>query len=265
MDTMKYYVVSDIHSFYSILIKTLEEKGFFADTEPHKLVICGDLFDRGKEALKIQAFILELMQKDEVILIRGNHEDLLLSMLDDMASGIPVLYSYHRDNGTVDTVKQLLKKGTHWFDSEPDVVISQMRSSPILRTIIPAMKNYFETKNYIFVHGWIPCHATKITRNIYQYAPMEDWRNASEKQWDEARWINGMEAAYNGITETEKTIVCGHWHTSFGHAKYEGKGTEKGADADLSTYYANGIIALDACTSYSKKINCIVIEDEPLD
>lgn len=259
---MKYYIVSDVHGFCSILKNTLEEKGFFTDTAPHKLIICGDLFDRGKEALKMQSFILELMEKDEVILIRGNHEDLLLQMLDDMASGIPVLYSHHRDNGTVATVKDLIKKGTHWFDSEPEVIISQMRRTPLLRTIIPSMLDYFETKHYIFVHGWIPCHAVKTPDRSYQYSPIADWRHAAPSQWNAARWTNGMEAAHEGIIEPDKTIVCGHWHTSFAHAKYEGKGTETGADADLSPYYAKGIIAIDACTSYSKKINCLVLEDE---
>ena len=58
-----------------------------------------------------------------------------------------------------------------------------------------------------------------------------------------------------------KLIVCGDWHCSYGHAKVEGKGTERGANADYSPYYGKGIIALDACTVLSKKVNCIVIKD----
>lgn len=102
---MRYYVVSDIHGFYTELIITLEKKGFFADTH-HKLVICGDLFDRGKQALQLQKFILELIEKDQVILIRGNHEDLFVDLLAnwDKAS---YLHGYHNSNGTLDTVLQL--------------------------------------------------------------------------------------------------------------------------------------------------------------
>ena len=74
---MKYYVVADVHGFCSILKDALNEKGFFNDEEPHKLIVCGDLFDRGGEAIEIQNFILELLEKDEVILIKGNHEELL--------------------------------------------------------------------------------------------------------------------------------------------------------------------------------------------
>lgn len=73
-----------------------------------------------------------------------------------------------------------------------------------------------------------------------------------------------MAAAYNGIYEENKTIVCGHWHCSYGHSILENKGNEFSEDADFSPYYGKGIIAIDACTSYSKKVNCIVIEDEEI-
>lgn len=70
-----------------------------------------------------------------------------------------------------------------------------------------------------------------------------------------------MEAAQQGVIETNKKIVCGHWHCSYGHAKIEDKGEERGDKADYSPYYGKGIIALAACTVLSKKVNCIVIED----
>ena len=59
-----------------------------------------------------------------------------------------------------------------------------------------------------------------------------------------------------------KTIVCGHWHCSYGHREFEGNGSEFGEDADFSPYYGKGIIVLDACTAVSGKVNVIVLEDE---
>lgn len=47
---MKYYVTSDIHGFYTRFHEKLEQAGYFTDPEPHKLLILGDLFDRGREA-----------------------------------------------------------------------------------------------------------------------------------------------------------------------------------------------------------------------
>ena len=47
---MRYYVTADVHGYFDELKKALAERGYFADAEPHKLVICGDLYDRGKQA-----------------------------------------------------------------------------------------------------------------------------------------------------------------------------------------------------------------------
>jgi hypothetical protein len=68
-----------------------------------------------------------------------------------------------------------------------------------------------------------------------------------------------MDAAETSMEE--KTIVCGHWHASYGHVKFEHKGSEFGPDADFSPYYGDRIIAMDACTAESGKVNVLVLED----
>ena len=102
---MKYYVTADIHGFYSILHDALEEAGFFAETQPHKLIVLGDLFDRGMEAPELQDFILKLMEEDRIILVKGNHEDLFEVLLTE-DEGLP--YSAHVSNGTYKRKKQRL-------------------------------------------------------------------------------------------------------------------------------------------------------------
>jgi len=97
---MKYYVTTDVHGFYSELRQALTEAGFFSDEEPHKLIILGDLFDRGREAKLLQQFVLDLMEKGEVILIRGNHEDLFVDMV---TSGDGIQLRHHVINGTYNT------------------------------------------------------------------------------------------------------------------------------------------------------------------
>lgn len=42
----KYFVASDIHSFYTPFIKELNKTGFDLNNEEHILIICGDLFDK---------------------------------------------------------------------------------------------------------------------------------------------------------------------------------------------------------------------------
>ena len=77
---MKYFVCADIHGFYDEWMKALDEKGFDLNNSLHKIIICGDLFDRGRKPKEIINFILS--HKDKFILIRGNHEDLMQEMID---------------------------------------------------------------------------------------------------------------------------------------------------------------------------------------
>jgi len=251
-DHMKLYVTADTHGFYSILRNALTEAGFFSETSPHKLVILGDLFDRGAEALQMQDFILELIEQDRVILVKGNHEDLFVEMVTE-DEGIP--YSHHVSNGTYDTALQLTGYDPEMARIRNFDFAEAARETPYYKTIIPTMADYYETKNYVFTHGWIPCIRGRIGYSYYS-----DWRSAQELEWEQARWYNGMDAVQTA--DEEKTIVCGHWHCSYGHAKYEHKGSEFGPDADFTPYFGPGVIALDACTAYSKRCNVIVLEDE---
>ena len=248
---MRYYVVSDVHGFYAPLIQALTDAGFFDDTEPHKLIVLGDLMDRGRDAVKIQDFILEQMEKDAVILIRGNHEDLYESLVTQ-DHGIP--YKFHLSNGTYDTALQLTGFDPAMARIRNYDFADAGKETPFYRKIMSAMLDYFETEHYVFVHGWIPC-----TVEQSKYCPIQDWRNASSKEWENARWYNGMDAAQTA--DVDKTIICGHWHASYGHSKYEGKGPEFGPDADFTPYYGPHVIAIDACTAYTGKVNCVVVDD----
>ncbi|MDD7255180.1 metallophosphoesterase [Bullifex porci] len=253
-------MTADVHGYFNELKEALTEQGFFKDQDPHKLIICGDLYDRGTEALQIQAFILELLAQDRVILIRGNHEDLTMNLLKNWHR-CSYLQTHHHTNGTIDTLCQLTGTSIKDIYTDAENVGRTILKNPYIQKIIPTMIDYYETTHYVFTHGWIPCTPVRIASNKMEYVPVTDWRNADKTMWDKARWINGMEAAHAGIIEPTKTIVCGHWHCSFGHSRYENDGGEFDNTPNFSPYYGKGIIALDACTPVSKKVNCIVIED----
>lgn len=257
---MKYYVAADLHGFFDPFWAALQEQGFFSDTAAHKLILCGDLFDRGPQAAKLQKFLLELLARDELILIRGNHEDLTLELLRNWHLG-SYKKRYHIANGTVDTVCQLTGAARADLEKKTEEVGRAFLHTPYIQTLIPAMRDYYETSRYIFVHGWIPCGFIPYSPLVAEYLYMDGWRQAEKEQWEKARWINGMDAAYGGVTEPGKTIVCGHWHCSCGHACYEGRGGEFDQDPDFTPYYGKGIIALDACTVHSGRVNCILLED----
>ena len=255
---MKYYVVSDVHGYLTELKTALKEQGFFDDTDPHKLIVCGDMLDRGHEAKEMQEFMYELLKKDELIFIRGNHEDLLVDMIENFdrhQRTIGYGYSHHVSNGTFDTALQLSNMERYDVFQKKEEFLLKVRDSIFYKYLLPASIDYFETDKYIFVHGWIPC------KNGIEYN--QDWRNATKGLWESARWLNGMKCAeLYDIVEKDKTIVCGHFHTSYGHCEISGKcSSEWEDDADFSPFYGKNIIAIDACTAYTDMVNCIVIED----
>ena len=171
-------------------------------------------------------------------------------------AGLP--YSHHISNGTYYTALQLTGYDPTMARIRNFDFAEAARETPYYKTIIPAMVDYYETKNYVFTHGWIPC-----IRERSGYSYYSDWRSAKELEWKSARWYNGMDAAQSA--NEDKTILCGHWHCSYGHARYEHKGSEFGPDADFTPYYGPGVIALDACTAYSNRVNVIVLEDEQME
>ena len=263
---MKYYVIADPHGYYMYTRKALREAGFFDESEPCKLIVCGDLLDRGGQAYEMVEFMLRLKEEDKLIYILGNHEDLFVRCLQQIAAGevyeIACGMSHHHSNGTWDTLLQLSEMSEADAIKNPNELVRRIRASSFYRKLLPSAVDYYETQNYVFVHGWLPC-STEIV-DFYErrrYDPQ--WREAERDDWRMARWFNGMDMACKaGIKEPGKTVVCGHWHASYGHAVLEGRGTEWGDDADFSPFCADGIIAMDSCAAASQRVNCIVIEEK---
>ena len=167
---MKYYVTADIHGFLSLFQEALKESGYYEDNSEKKIIICGDLFDRGEEAEKLQDYILSLMEKDEVILVKGNHEDCFCDLVTT-DTGLP--YGHHVHNGTYQTALDLTGYDTIMAGIRRFSFAEAGRKTPYYTQIIPSMLDYYETEHYIFVHGWIPCYKYKDGR----FKKIPDWRN----------------------------------------------------------------------------------------
>lgn len=248
---MKYFCVSDVHSNYDALMEALSNAGFDANNSEHHFISLGDLLDRGKQPLECIRFVNNLPRKT---LIRGNHEDLF----DDvMARGYFLYHDF--SNGTYNTFLDLSSDNTN-PESIQDMIIS-INQNEEYNTYRNSLVNYAEIGNYILVHGWIPC-IKKDNKYLYQ----SDWRQYGD--WKRARWLNGMLCWHSGIVEEDKTIVCGHYHTSFGHYLYHNKGLslEDAENADqyrqvvFDPFIDEGIAAIDATSAMSNKVNCYVFE-----
>ena len=252
----KLFIVSDVHSFCSELKVDLAKAGFDPENENHWLIVCGDAFDRGDESEEMLHFLMGLERK---VLVRGNHDTLL-----EECCKRGFAYGYDISNGTAKTIYDI---GNHLagndFSKCCDLTYAKTQAYRDL------LVNYFETKNYIFVHGWIPCEEYEAENKpwwqygkLYRYNP--DWRNCNDVEWESAQWTNGVARAKEGIIEPGKTVVCGHWHCSYGHY-IDGECEDQYETAIWEPYYTDGCIAIDRCTAYTGKVNVLVLEDEFLE
>ena len=229
----KLFVVSDVHGHYTILRNALDRSGFDKENENHVLLCCGDYFDRGNENVEVLNFFEGLERK---ILLRGNHEDMLLKLLTTGK-----IHPHQFINGTRQTLDNFF--GDYSIDSSELRVDFGGNTDAIqkLRRFIETTVDYYETKDYVFVHGWLP---------------KPDLKNATAEDWIKARcdsWLRN----YNGERPlADKTLICGHVPTFCA----EHLNITPATEGDTA-FYGNGLIALDAGTADSGKINVLVLEE----
>lgn len=251
----KFFVVSDVHSFFDELMQALEKAKFDINDKNHIFVCCGDLLDRGPDPESCLKFVNSLPD-DRKILIKGNHELLLEQAAQ---RGYFKAHDYH--NRTVETAKILAKCLTDDYDDAE--VLHKAINNPLWEEYSRSFVNYYEDNKSIFVHGWIPSKLNYKTQ-LHQYD--SNWRQS--RDWHGAVWANGMQHWLEGIREPGKTIYCGHFHASWGHHYIHDDGPEwdeyfseilGGPIAKFTPFEDEGICCLDACTAYSEFVNCKVI------
>ena len=209
MDEIKvYFIVSDIHSFYSIFRKSLENAGFDINNDNHILIVCGDIWDRGNESKELYIFLRYELPPHRRILIRGNHEYLLKDICNKKQ-----IDRYDYSNGTARTIANLLdvdyddmfyqygkvySYNEHTNLEYPEfirLIINDLINSPYVEWLFSDdWVDYYELNDkYIFVHSFIPLIANDTLPMYYvenrnlSYFP--EWRtNATRIEWEEATW-----------------------------------------------------------------------------
>jgi ASC-1-like (ASCH) protein len=230
---MKYFVVSDIHGHASILKEELEKSGFDPEKEDHMLIVCGDCFDRGRENRATLSYLQKIKNK---VLIRGNHEEMLMKVIERGGININNIY-----NGTDITAEEFF--GEKNVSPSGEIKMSY-RSKKQIVDFIESTVDYYETEHYVFVHGWIPEGVR--------------WRRAGAEAWSRARWTGWCTVENKNIGEN-KTVVCGHRS-----ARYAADVDNSRRADDYTVYFGDGFIAIDGSTVVSGRVNVLELEDEPL-
>lgn len=281
---MKYFLISDIHSYYTEMKASLDSSGFNKDNPEHILVVLGDVFDRGDETIEVYNF-LKSLPEDRCILIRGNHEELFLSLLN---RSFPTMSDL--DNGTVRTFVDiagyslvdiydiryaLALKYNYDTDISSDVralwidIKTKVKKSEIVKWLKSKQwRNYYEFDKYICVHSFIPlkCNpeqgisALSAVYNgwTFMFESLTDWRNATKEEWQLATWgcpYQFFEAGFfNKEKEQGKVLVCGHYGTKHFNDYY------LNMPENNDIYFGKNLIAIDATTAASGQVNVLVID-----
>ena len=133
---MKTVILSDIHGCYDQMMSLLAKTGF--DEKEDTFIALGDFIDRGKQSFEVieEMKRLQDVMDDRCILLRGNHEQMLIEAV--VNKGFGDSYAQWRTNGANKTISSLRKHG-----HKPEDVLSWCQS----------LKIHYETEQFICVHA----------------------------------------------------------------------------------------------------------------
>lgn len=151
------YAVGDVHGRYDLFRSIVKKIVAHWEAGPStfakvKIVLLGDLIDRGPASAHCLEFAYQLVNNSNVVLLRGNHEDLLLKSLQGQAvaqeiwlanGGLSFLAEYgvappQKGEDSFDLAERLAK-------AVPQHLVQLLEEAPLT----------FQSGDYLFVHAGI--------------------------------------------------------------------------------------------------------------
>ena len=127
--------VGDIHGHFEKFRSAYEKAK--VDAADDLLVFLGDYIDRGPSVRRTLEFVMKLAEEKNVVLLRGNHEQMMLDYFFGGATGESWLM-----NGGRETMAELLA----WEKEEPGTiarVLAFLRELPLSHTVEQEGERYF--------------------------------------------------------------------------------------------------------------------------
>ena len=134
----EYFVFSDIHGCAGELKLLLNKIPLTKDSI---LVFLGDYVDRGPGSKEVIDIILKLKEDYQVITLRGNHEQLFESFINDSQSDEAGYFIYNGGGATLASYAN--EFGEYTIPPEHIQFLNDL-------------KTYHETNDYLFVHAGLP-------------------------------------------------------------------------------------------------------------
>ena len=257
----KIFFCSDIHGYYDIMIRDLKESGYDENNPNHLLVVLGDVFDRGDQAIEVYEYLKRLTDEGKAIVTSGNHHKFLIDFLEGSYNPFNYL-----NNGLANTI------GDFWHRSFPfeswcmidkectptydyyaewvDICRKDINKEyPELLPWLKSLPRYFESENIIGVHASLDLS-------------VKDWRKPhcirySLVDWEALEFDDG--SFITKTNTTGKTIIAGHFDTGQLREMWLLDTKDKNDHSILKTN--DNKYFIDGCVALTKKLNVLVLED----
>lgn len=181
MQIMRSLVVGDIHGKLNLFNRLLEAMQYEPGAD--KLVLIGDLVDRGEDSRGVVVRAIELKKEapDRVVVLKGNHEAMMLAALECPDSEQAELWFY---NGGIETLQSYMDENGHL-----DVPLDHL-------DFMESLPTWHEDEHAIYVHAGLP---------EGEHGQFKHPREAADNP--ELYWARNRHffAEYRG-----KTVVFGH-------------------------------------------------------
>jgi serine/threonine protein phosphatase 1 len=192
MNDIVYYAIGDVHGeiykLDSLLNYIREDARFFG--LKHKIVFLGDLIDRGPDSRAVIARVMAAEHAGEAIVLKGNHEELMLSAHKQWDSIGVHFWASNGGDETIASYKRVNGDTGDWRDAIDADHLSYVRGLKVT--------HHDGARGLVFVHAGIDPKVFPACAD-----ELRMWTR-SEKFYDPGRWPDRPEL---------EGIVVVHGHT----------------------------------------------------
>ena len=188
------WIIPDIHGEYDKFMVLLQGIGY--DPAKDKLIILGDMVDRGPDSRLLLKYLMTLQEQGNIIL-RGNHEIMMIdaveAMYDDYVDRHDPKISLWLSNGGGQTLRSYGK--AYPYPVADEVMLSEVRKHVQWLKTLPL---YYETETHFFSHAPVPSR-------------LADWQLAKSSE-EILTWSYGQPEDSFAKKLDNKIGICGHIH-----------------------------------------------------
>lgn len=242
---MKYFVITDVHGEYDVMIESLKNYGFDKNNKNHCLISLGDMFDRGYKSVKVYQYLESLPRK---ILLLGNHDEFFLEFLSGVFSHT---YWHVTRNGMWATIRDFADVDD-WRSSISDdpsnyykYLVTIRRRYPKLADFMRGLKHAAKIGNKIFTHAGFKNTDIGFMTNIHAQTPYE-----IEKM---VNWGLGDSGKFN--------YIFGHWHIGMLNSYFKINEDQPILNSHKPFIYKD-FIGLDTACNLTKILQIYVFESD---